>query len=76
MSYARFGWDGSDVYVIGTLDAFECFCPDQSESIFRCKTRREMIGHLKEHRAEGLCVPQETLDRLKEEIQRGDPDYY
>lgn len=67
MSYARFGWDGSDVYVIhaGDLDALECYCADR----FVTPLRSEMVSHLMAHRERGDCVPQEAMDELTTEIE-------
>ena len=76
MSLARFGADGSDVYV------FEMAC--REDSVFECcgcllwkegddstsaLTAQEMIDHLKKHVEAGHIVPDYTLEELRE---RGD----
>ena len=70
MSYCRFAWDGSDVYVFGNQDdMFECCGCSLKGGIFTCKTEKEMITHLLEHRKKGHCVPQEAIDRLEREMK-------
>ena len=70
MSYCRFAWDGSDVYVFGSGDGVIecCGCSLKGDlGRFASKTAKEMIEHLLEHRKKGDCVPQYAIDRLKEE---------
>lgn len=92
MSYARWGWDGSDVYVFATTNAqnqevIECCACNLEEPIkleipftdmfgikheyeaknFYAQYPGEMISHLNLHIAKGHTVPQDALDRLKEE---------
>lgn len=70
MSYCRFAWDGSDVYVFFNGDnEFEC-CACRLAGNFVCKTEKQMIKHLSEHRKKGHCVPQEAIDRLSEELEQ------
>jgi len=76
MSYARWGCDGSDVYVYGTQvycvdfrrveEAWVCQHVDD-EGSFSCKTIAAMLAHLREHVARGDCVPDYTFERLDEE---------
>lgn len=73
MSYCRFAWDGSDVYVFGSGDdEYECCgcsLKGHLKGHFTCKTAKEMINHLLEHRKKGDCVPQYAIDRLKEKAK-------
>lgn len=74
MSYCRFAWDGSDVYVFFNGDnEFEC-CACRLKGClagsFICKTEKQMIKHLLEHRKKGHCVPQESINRLLEELEQ------
>lgn len=73
MSYARFGWDGSDVYVYlsvyGYLDCCGCALDKQGTA---CYSTDEMIAHLEEHKAAGHHVPQETIDDLLADKEEND----
>ena len=82
MSYARWGWEGSDVYVFGT-DVVEtdnggrvggmlvCMHGGDDEGVsFTCKTSAEMIAHLLEHRERGDTVPESAIERLREEMPK------
>lgn len=62
MSFSRFGWDGSDVYVFEHVGGFIqcCGCslakPDNPHEIFgfaELKTPREALAHLAEHEKVG-----------------------
>lgn len=70
MAYARFGSDGSDVYVFrSTRGGYECCgCPriGQVEDP-RFETPGEMADHLEADRAAGYNVPQYAIDRLRKE---------
>lgn len=73
MSYARWGEDGSDVYVYGASsslygadDYLICMHLD-GEGSFTCKTPGEMIAHLREHEARGDTVPARAFERLEKE---------
>jgi len=70
MSYARFGEDGSDVYVIWSVEGrLICYCDAQ----FVTEKFSEMITHLEEHVSKGDTVPQRAFDCLKEDMEeRGD----
>jgi len=79
MSYCRFAWDGSDVYVFptnnGQEDVIECCgCKlvGHEWGHFDCKTPEEMIAHLAEHRKAGHFVPFYAIERLWEEITGAD----
>lgn len=68
MSYARFGWDDSDVYVFATnyegADGWECCGCGMYEESFYTHLISVMIDHLKQHRERGHTVPQYAVDRL------------
>lgn len=80
MSYARFGWDNSDVYIIlncnGYLDCCGCrFVPwgaDHDIPPSHFKTTEAMLSHLDAHRAAGDCVPDETYDDLRADAAKND----
>ncbi len=81
MSYARFGWDGSDVYVFGTRDGPEgkryiecCGCllhPDREDeqvpwgAANLFDTREGALAHMQEHMDAGHFVPEYCIDRLQ-----------
>jgi hypothetical protein len=77
MSYARFGWDGSDVYVYEHVGGFiECcgcsLAKDEDGGVFgfgytHLKTPREALAHLDQHVATGDCVPMRTFERIRQE---------
>ncbi len=77
MSYARFGWDGSDVYVFehtgGGIECCGCCLTDPAEDTWfgsmNFKTPREALAHLEEHVAAGHCVPSDTFNRMREEYK-------
>lgn len=69
MSYCRFGWDGSDVYVYESCSGgWEC-CGCIMNGNWNYSTRQEIVDHLLEHRKQGHTVPQYAIDRLREEIK-------
>lgn len=79
LSYARFGEDGSDVYVFHSLeDMFLCVgcrietteTGDMTAS-FACHTREEMLAHLRAHLVLEHKVPDRAIDRLEREIETG-----
>jgi hypothetical protein len=64
MSYARFGWDGSDVYVFLSVSGhLEC-CACKLGDAWDFPSTDAMIAHLEAHRGVGHCVPQDTIDEL------------
>lgn len=74
MSYARFGWDGSDVYVYEHVSGFIecCGCnlvepedPDFMYGSAQLKTARLALEHLEEHVSAGQTVPADTFERIK-----------
>lgn len=66
MSYARWGVDGSDVYVYASTGGGYvcCDCLRWWASGWT-KTALEMVEHLEQDRAAGLTVPDYTLERLR-----------
>jgi|SaaInl3SG_22_DNA_1037383.scaffolds.fasta_scaffold00923_30 hypothetical protein len=71
MSYARFGWDGSDVYIFlhvgGFIQCCGCQFPNDGHGSFNAYTTQEMVDHLKKHEADEDFVPQKVYDRLWED---------
>lgn len=67
MSYARWGHEGSDVYVIRTDNGYYCHCSLQTTTV--CGTPEEMIVHLAGHRRSGDTVPVSAILRLWDEIR-------
>lgn len=76
MSYARFGWEGSDVYIYEHVSGFIecCGCslvkPEDDYEIFgfyHANTAREMLTHIDQHLAKSDTVPTDCIDRIKEE---------
>lgn len=75
MSYARFGWDGSDVYIYEHVGGFIecCGCsitePDGHEDFgfFHAQTAREILTHIDKHIAQGDHVPDDCISRIKKE---------
>lgn len=77
MSYARWGCDGSDVYVYGTeyehdgtlVGRLVCMsCTLEADGMsFTCASNYDMVAHLLEHREKGHSVPEDALERLREE---------
>lgn len=57
MSYARFGQDGSDVYIfMSTGGWLECCWCSLGET-FEASSTAEMLAHIDEHRSVGDFVP-------------------
>ena len=75
MSYARFGCDGSDVYVYwscyGGLDCCACWLHPRPFGRFNFPTAAEMIAHLREHQAAGHHVPEDVFRQLEQEQRDG-----
>jgi hypothetical protein len=68
VSYARWGCEGSDVYVFATGDYFVCCdCRLRDETDATCKDEAAMIEHLLAHRRAGHTVPESAIERLKQE---------
>lgn len=72
MSYARYGHEGSDVYVFRSGRGFECcgcILTPADTPVFDKQTG--MIHHLQEHKKAGHTVPEHAIKRLREESERG-----
>jgi hypothetical protein len=74
MSYARFGWDGSSVYVfLSSFGYLECCgCSLTPNRFGEFLSTAEMVRHLQEHQERGHTVPPETFDRLREDADWND----
>lgn len=68
MSYCRFAWDGSDVYVFASRDGIECCGCRLKERSYTTENEEEMISHLAEHRRFGHYVPPHVIEALWSEI--------
>jgi hypothetical protein len=68
MSYARFGWDNSDVYVFmsvgGWLECCACVLAHGDWESFRASDTDTMIAHLKKHISVKHHVPEYVFERL------------
>ena len=68
MSYCRFAWNGSDVYVFEHVDGgYEC-CGCSIGKQWRFITLEEMIVHLAEHKRAGHFVPMYAIIGLWRDI--------
>lgn len=71
MSYCRFAWDNSDVYVYGGSNGIVCCgCSLTPDRWPETEDPLEMVGHLLEHRRAGHTVPQYAIDELRDEAGR------
>lgn len=61
MSYCRFGWDGSDVYVFESANGLACCGCRLHDDGFLCAEPEEMIAHLVAHRRAGQFVPEHAI---------------
>lgn len=78
MAYARYGADGSDVYVFMHYNGcFVCFgCEDApNEDELRLPSRSALIAHLEDHRKRGHFVPEQAFERLRSEIAAGHDEW-
>jgi hypothetical protein len=64
MSYCRFAWDGSNVYVVLTDAGYTCYCKEHPVY----DTPEEMIAHLGEHRRGGDFVPEYAIRSLWDDV--------
>ena len=71
MSYARFGWDNSSVYVFPSGDGLECCGCSLISPIGRFCTRSidAMAAHLDAHRAAGHTVPTSVMPEIRADEQ-------
>lgn len=69
MAYARFGAEGSDVYVYEDVTGyFRCARCRLNGDEWRTNHRSQMIVHLEDHRRAGHIVPDRATNQLAEEI--------
>jgi hypothetical protein len=68
MSYCRFGWGGSDVYVFESMDGLTCCGCRLSDDGFVCAEPEDMIVHLAAHRRAGQFVPDSAIEELFADI--------
>ena len=71
MSFSRFGWEDSDVYVFEHVGGFIqcCGCPYTSKDdfgMYDAKTPRQMLEHLDMHEADGDSVWYAKKNIIKE----------
>lgn len=74
MSYARFGEEGSDVYVFLTdvrgeekYQCCACFLLQDSSSVYT-DSAQDMIDHLEYHVEQGHTVPARAFEELQEDL--------
>lgn len=81
MSYARFGWDDSDVYVYLDVNGSLCCCAcalnwQGDDGVFPASryldTTASMVAHLREHEAAGHEVPGDTFSDLEADAVEND----
>lgn len=68
VSYCRFGWEGSNVYVYESAQGIECCGCHLEKEGFTAKDPEEMIAHLGRHRRLGDYVPEDAILALWEDI--------
>ncbi len=68
MSYCRFAWDGSDVYVYEGSDGLTCCGCHLFPEGFVCAEPEEMIAHLAAHRRVFQFVPERAITSLWSDI--------
>ena len=76
MSYARYGEDGSDIYLYediagGYTCALCSLLPKEAGnwSSFHCDTLEEVKEHLEQHVANGDIVPERAVKRVLRELE-------
>lgn len=69
MSYCRFAWYGSDVYVYESDQGFECCGCSLQERGVTTDTPEAMIAHLAEHKRAGDFVPPFAIESLWADIE-------
>lgn len=68
MSYVRFAWEGSDVYVFESVRGLECCGCRLQDLGFCCDEPEDMIAHLAAHRRAGQFVPDSAVLALWNDI--------
>ena len=64
MSYARFGWEGSDVYVYEDYAGYYTCCWCVLDVDPKTPSAAIMVEHLREHIVYGHTVPAQTIDAI------------
>jgi hypothetical protein len=68
MSWCRFGWDGSDLYIFedvhGHFVCMDCLLLHGDDN-FVCATAREMYKHILEHEKAGHHVIPSLLEKAR-----------
>jgi hypothetical protein len=76
MSYARFGWDESDVYVFlateGHLECCACDLSSVGAGFAWFGSTAELVEHLRYHEQQGHVVPDETFAQLATDADAND----
>lgn len=74
MAYARWGCDGSDVYVfMDVTGGFTCCCCELvGENRSNFATKGEMVEHLLKHREAGHVVPEYAIESIRNETEDAD----
>jgi hypothetical protein len=77
MSYARFGWEDSDVYVFLSghgLTCQNCMLFDEDAiTSFNADSTEKMVDHLKKHVKAGHTVPEDTIQLLLDDDEENFP---
>lgn len=68
MSYCRFAWDGSDVYVYESREGITCCGCMLGGDGFTTSEPEKMILHLALHRRAGHFVPEHAILALWEDV--------
>lgn len=75
MSYCRFGWDGSNVYIFenvnGSLECCGCSLDDYRHGQWNWTDIAEFFAHLNEHIARGDTVPPTVIGEITEDWKAG-----
>jgi hypothetical protein len=73
MTYARFGCEGSDVYLFdlapGSAGRFECCGCQMVGSSWITKSAEAFLRHMHEHREAGHTVPDSAFDAFRDDLR-------
>lgn len=72
MSYARFGWDGSHVYVYCDVNGYLACCGCRLGDKWAFYSTDDMIAHLREHLEAGHTVPDDLIPALQADRDEND----
>lgn len=77
MSYARFGWDDSDVYVFLSSNGLTCqgciLLDEDGITSFNAEDTKTMVDHLKKHAKAGHKVPADTIQLIIDDDEENFP---